>query len=66
MGSEHVCLIRNFRVTVARPLIELPAGTLEPAEDPAETAQRELNVSLLFYDAQRRAGTRIPTTSLPS
>ena len=42
VDNDHVCLIRNFRVTVARPLIELPAGTLEPPEDPAETAQREL------------------------
>jgi ADP-ribose pyrophosphatase len=42
VDDDHVCLIRNFRVTVARTLIELPAGTLEPAEDPADTAQREL------------------------
>ncbi|MHB0959857.1 MAG: NUDIX hydrolase [Pirellulaceae bacterium] len=42
VDDEHVCLIRNFRVTVARTLIELPAGTLEPAETPTETAQREL------------------------
>jgi ADP-ribose pyrophosphatase len=42
VDSEHVCLIRNYRVSVQRTLIELPAGTLEPDEDPATTAEREL------------------------
>lgn len=37
-----VCLIRNFRVAVQQTLIELPAGTLEPNEDPVRTAEREL------------------------
>jgi ADP-ribose pyrophosphatase len=35
-------LIRNFRVSVQQTLIELPAGTLDPGEDPQTTAQREL------------------------
>jgi ADP-ribose pyrophosphatase len=38
----RICLIRNYRVAVDKTLIELPAGTLEPNEDPAETAAREL------------------------
>lgn len=38
----RVCLIRNYRVAVDQTLIELPAGTLEAGEDPAETAVREL------------------------
>jgi ADP-ribose pyrophosphatase len=42
VGAHHVCLIANYRVAVARTLIELPAGTLEPGEDPRETARREL------------------------
>lgn len=42
VDAEHICLIRNYRVTVQRALIELPAGTLEPNEDPAATAEREL------------------------
>ncbi len=42
VDAEHVCLIRNYRVSVQRTLIELPAGTLEPNEDPATTAEREL------------------------
>ena len=40
--DDKVCLIRNFRIAVNETLIELPAGTLEPGEDPAEAARREL------------------------
>jgi ADP-ribose pyrophosphatase len=42
LPNDHVCLIRNFRVSVNQALIELPAGTLEPTEPPIETASREL------------------------
>jgi len=42
LDDGRVCLIRNFRVAVDQTLIELPAGTLEPGEDPAVTARREL------------------------
>ena len=34
IDDEHVCLIRNFRISVEKTLIELPAGTLEPGETP--------------------------------
>jgi ADP-ribose pyrophosphatase len=42
VDDGHVCLIRNYRLAVGRALVELPAGTLEPGEDPATTAVREL------------------------
>ncbi len=42
VDSQHVCLIKNYRVAVAQTLIELPAGTLEPGETPLATAAREL------------------------
>ena len=42
LDEHHVCLIQNVRVAVGETLIELPAGTLEPNEDPRETARREL------------------------
>jgi ADP-ribose pyrophosphatase len=42
LDDGRVCFVRNYRVAVAETLIELPAGTLEPNEDPAETARREL------------------------
>jgi len=42
LDDDRVCLIRNHRVATGKTLIELPAGTLEPGEPPAETARREL------------------------
>ncbi len=42
LEDGRVCFVRNYRVAVDQKLIELPAGTLEPGEDPAETALREL------------------------
>ncbi len=42
LAGNRVCLIRNFRVAVSKALIELPAGTIDPAEPPALTASREL------------------------
>ncbi len=42
VDDQHVCLIRNFRVSVNQTLIELPAGTLEPPEPPEQAAYREL------------------------
>jgi ADP-ribose pyrophosphatase len=42
VNADQVCLIRNYRVSVAQTLIELPAGTLEPGEPADETARREL------------------------
>src|SRR5690606_11394583 len=42
LPDGRVCMIRNFRVAVGETLLELPAGTLEPNEDPAITAVREL------------------------
>ncbi len=42
VDEEHVCLIRNYRVSVDEILIELPAGTREPDEAPEATAHREL------------------------
>jgi ADP-ribose pyrophosphatase len=40
--SDQVLLIRNYRLAVQQTLLELPAGTLEPGEDPREAALREL------------------------
>lgn len=42
VSDDQVCLIRNYRVSVGRSLIELPAGTREEGELPERTAAREL------------------------
>ena len=42
LNDNQVCLIRNFRLAVNQPLLELPAGTLEPGEAPLHCAEREL------------------------
>jgi ADP-ribose pyrophosphatase len=42
LDDGRVCLIRNRRISVDQELIELPAGTLEPGEDPQLAARREL------------------------
>ncbi len=42
LDDGRVCLIENYRVAVGQRLLELPAGTLEPGEEPEHTARREL------------------------
>jgi ADP-ribose pyrophosphatase len=54
VDEDHVCLIKNYRVTVGRYLLELPAGTLEPPEPPAETARRELEEETGYRAAEWR------------
>jgi ADP-ribose pyrophosphatase len=36
-----VYLVRQYRTAIERPILEIPAGILEPGEDPAQTARRE-------------------------
>ncbi len=39
---DNVLVVSQYRYTFSRVLLELPAGKLEPGEDPAVTALREL------------------------
>ena len=41
-ADGHLLMVRQFRYPVERPLLECPAGVLEPGEPPIETARREL------------------------
>lgn len=41
-AAGNVWFIRQYRHPVSESLLELPAGTLKPGEDPAYTANREL------------------------
>jgi ADP-ribose pyrophosphatase len=42
LDGDRVCLLRNRRPTVGEELWEIPAGTLEPGEEPDVAAVREL------------------------
>ena len=40
--GEDVLMVRQFRMAAGRVMLEIPAGTLNPGEDPAVCADREL------------------------
>ena len=40
--SQHVLLVRQFRLPAGKVVLEIPAGTLEPGEEPEQCAIREL------------------------
>ncbi|HEX7195613.1 MAG TPA: NUDIX hydrolase [Candidatus Limnocylindria bacterium] len=40
--GKRLAMVRQWRHATGRVLLEIPAGTLEPDEPPAETARREL------------------------
>lgn len=40
--DQRVYLVRQYRHAIGSMLLELPAGTLEPGEEPLEAAKREL------------------------
>ena len=41
-GDGYLALVRQLREPTRKHLLELPAGTAEPGEEPLETARREL------------------------
>jgi len=41
-GEKRVVFVRNHRYSIGRPLLEIPAGTLEKGEKPVVCAGREL------------------------
>jgi ADP-ribose pyrophosphatase len=56
--DHNVILIRQFRIAIERELIELPAGLLEPDEEPIACAARELEEEIGY-----RARELIPLAS---
>ena len=56
LDDGRFVLVKQQRVAVDEPLIEIPAGTLEPNEEPQVTAHREL-----IEETGYTAGTLTPT-----
>ena len=54
VDDGRVCLVRNYRFSVAETLLELPAGTLEPSEAPETAAARELEEETGYRAGQWR------------
>lgn len=52
LPGNRVVMIHQFRLPAGRVLLEIPAGTLDPGEDPAVCASREL-VEETGYSAGR-------------
>jgi ADP-ribose pyrophosphatase len=61
-APARVVLIHNYRIALGRSIWELPAGTLEPGEDPAHCAGRELEEETGFRAATITPLTRFYTT----
>lgn len=51
---DTIVLERQFRYPLGRHFIELPAGKIDPGEDPLRTAQRELREECGYAAAQWR------------
>lgn len=57
LDDGRLVFIRNRRWQIGHPLLELPAGTLEPGEDPAHCAARELIEETGYAAAELVAGS---------
>ena len=55
LDAARIVMVKNFRHSIDKELLELPAGTCEPDEEPIETASREL-----IEETGYRAGTLSP------
>ncbi|MBF8264377.1 MAG: MutT/nudix, ADP-ribose pyrophosphatase [Dehalococcoidia bacterium] len=57
-GQGNALLVRQFREAVGKTLLELPAGGINPAEDPADCVRRELQEETGFkpLKVERLAG----------
>ncbi len=61
-SPNEVVLVRQYRYAVGRYLWELPAGSLEPGEDPLEGARRECHEEIGLVPARlEQIGTFYPT-----
>lgn len=59
--GERLAMVRQWRHATGQALLEIPAGTLEAGEPPAETARRELAEECGLAAASWEAGPRFFT-----
>lgn len=59
--GERLAMVRQWRHATGQALLEIPAGTLEPDEPPAETARRELAEEVALKAAHWVEGPRFYT-----
>ncbi len=52
LDADHVLLVRQWRHPAGRALLEIPAGTLSPGEDPRDCATRELMEEIAYRPRQ--------------
>lgn len=65
--DDQVCLLQNMRPVMGQRLWEVPAGTLEPGEDPLDCAKRELvEEAGLEASIWQKLGEYIPSPGLLS
>ena len=60
--SGKIALVRQYRTALDRVTVELPAGKLDPGEDPLDCAKRELHEETGFKAGRIRFLTSIVTT----
>ena len=58
----RICLVRQYRSALGRVTVEIPAGKLDPGEDPLDCAKRELHEETGFRAGRIRFLTSIVTT----
>ena len=61
-ADDCVTLVRQFREPARKPLLELPAGTLEEGEQPLTTAKRELEEEVGLHGGEWRELAAFYTT----
>ena len=52
MDDGEVVLVEQYRFAAAQNVLEIPAGTLEPGEDPAACAERELQEEAGYFPGE--------------
>ena len=55
LPDGRIFLVRQYRYAIGKPLLEIPAGTLEDGENPLECARRELREETGYEASELKA-----------